>query len=846
MTAQKPVLPQDDATDDGWDVPEEAASVPAPTAKTPPPPLAKPFQAPPAPARTATPKPAAVTVPAAPQRPAAKPAPADESEAVSLREIESLVSPGKAPPRLPSSPSARLSPSVSRGLGRAPEPNVSRPIAPRHEALADVPPPSTVERALPNPLESTAADLELMAALAPVPSKRPAHDPPAWSAPKAPVQARSSTVAVLSPDAVAALKGTKQAPSGWRTPTAPQRAPTLRSHAVSVERPAPAARANPPVAVDDNAWGNDAEQGRRISTLPTPPAPDRRAMDALHLRGQGRGSLPDPAELLRDGVEHSDQPTGRGSVVDPLELYGAATPRPAVPEQNLPKVMVQVPTGHAARALAESGEKTAAKIGASETRTAAALAEAEARAAAVAAEANAAFRPRVDLPTRAEPKPFPKPPPRKVGPSKLGHTDASDAGVHIATRDNAAPETTKPTPIIKVPPLPVPAAPKLEAKAASSLRALTDSEPESVEPVLAEDEIPVDITPDPPEGEPTKPPSGGPNSDSGRFDLQQLMATGPKSSKKGLADADLFTLANDLFSDSNAGAPNLAPPDLRALAKSASTPPPSARLLAPVAVGTAPETAPPRILSAPPPTESIHPSPLRSRSLVPWMLLPLVALAAAALMIWRGRATEPTKEAAAASASNTAPEPPSRKGDVESAPTTTKAETAPKEAPTGTTSSAASEPGEKPKNGDANNGTNSAWKPPPGSTTNGAQTATTASTPPTAPSAPPTATAPAVASTPAPTTSAPAAAAGNEFNASAAKAALRTAAGSAAGCASDKPGVATVQITFAPSGRVTSSQVSGAFAGTTTGGCIASAMRGATVPPFEGGPVSVVWKVTLR
>jgi hypothetical protein len=55
-----------------------------------------------------------------------------------------------------------------------------------------------------------------------------------------------------------------------------------------------------------------------------------------------------------------------------------------------------------------------------------------------------------------------------------------------------------------------------------------------------------------------------------------------------------------------------------------------------------------------------------------------------------------------------------------------------------------------------------------------------------------------------------------------------------------------VAITFAPSGRVTSSVVSGSFAGTTTGGCIASAMRGASVPPFDGGPVSVVWKVTLR
>ena len=88
-----------------------------------------------------------------------------------------------------------------------------------------------------------------------------------------------------------------------------------------------------------------------------------------------------------------------------------------------------------------------------------------------------------------------------------------------------------------------------------------------------------------------------------------------------------------------------------------------------------------------------------------------------------------------------------------------------------------------------------------------------------------------------------------EFSKSAAIAALAAAAGRAAGCkqADGPSGGATVSITFAPSGRVTSSKVTGPpFQGTPVGGCIASAFRSASVPPFEGSPVTVTKNVALR
>jgi hypothetical protein len=90
---------------------------------------------------------------------------------------------------------------------------------------------------------------------------------------------------------------------------------------------------------------------------------------------------------------------------------------------------------------------------------------------------------------------------------------------------------------------------------------------------------------------------------------------------------------------------------------------------------------------------------------------------------------------------------------------------------------------------------------------------------------------------------------GAEFDQSAAKASLAAAAGRAVGCKQpdDPSGGATVSVTFAPSGRVTSSKVTSApFQGTVMGGCIASAFRSASVPPFEGAPVTVTKNVSIR
>jgi hypothetical protein len=71
---------------------------------------------------------------------------------------------------------------------------------------------------------------------------------------------------------------------------------------------------------------------------------------------------------------------------------------------------------------------------------------------------------------------------------------------------------------------------------------------------------------------------------------------------------------------------------------------------------------------------------------------------------------------------------------------------------------------------------------------------------------------------------------------------LNAAAGAASGCKKpDGPtGRGRVSVTFAPSGRVTTAVVNGPpFAGTSVGGCVAAAFRRASVPPFDGSPVTV-------
>ncbi len=88
-----------------------------------------------------------------------------------------------------------------------------------------------------------------------------------------------------------------------------------------------------------------------------------------------------------------------------------------------------------------------------------------------------------------------------------------------------------------------------------------------------------------------------------------------------------------------------------------------------------------------------------------------------------------------------------------------------------------------------------------------------------------------------------------DFDPSAAAAALAAGAAQASACRKegDPSGVASVVITFAPSGRVTSANISGPpFAGTPTGGCIAAALRKARVPPFDGERVTVSKTIVIQ
>jgi hypothetical protein len=79
------------------------------------------------------------------------------------------------------------------------------------------------------------------------------------------------------------------------------------------------------------------------------------------------------------------------------------------------------------------------------------------------------------------------------------------------------------------------------------------------------------------------------------------------------------------------------------------------------------------------------------------------------------------------------------------------------------------------------------------------------------------------------------------FDVAAAEAAIEAAFQRARACrtASDPKGVATVALTYAPSGRITTALVSGVFAGTSTGSCIAAALRSARIPAYSGSRVTV-------
>ncbi|WP_437969108.1 hypothetical protein WMF04_07355 [Sorangium sp. So ce260] len=86
------------------------------------------------------------------------------------------------------------------------------------------------------------------------------------------------------------------------------------------------------------------------------------------------------------------------------------------------------------------------------------------------------------------------------------------------------------------------------------------------------------------------------------------------------------------------------------------------------------------------------------------------------------------------------------------------------------------------------------------------------------------------------------------FDQGAASSALASAAAAAAGCTGEGlTGTARVAVTFSPSGKTMSARVEGGdLVGTATAACIAAAFRSATVPPFEGIPVTVMKQVKIR
>jgi hypothetical protein len=338
--------------------------------------------------------------------------------------------------------------------------------------------------------------------------------------------------------------------------------------------------------------------------------------------------------------------------------------------------------------------------------------------------------------------------------------------------------------------------------------------------------------------------------DSGLLDIRRLAVASRGDDKKkkkgsGRASDDIFNLSGGLFAGGTSGP--LTAPDLNALiapvvsdtsrpgvstvrSRSSATPPPAKS--APTA--TSPER--PRPSVAPAAAQASPGSALGARAkLAGGITLFGVVL----VLVFLKMAQSPTPTTPTTTADSAAP---LAALDTKPAlPTATAPPAAVPEAPT-----AARDPGAAAKRD----------KEPAAATATTAAAAANATPTPRSTAAPSPAgagAAPVVA--PPPVTAAPVvvvpppAPAAAEFNKSAAVAALNAAAGRAAACKQpDGPsGGATVSITFAPSGRVTSSKVTGPpFQGTPAGGCIASAFRSASVPPFDGSPITVTKTVNVR
>ncbi len=321
---------------------------------------------------------------------------------------------------------------------------------------------------------------------------------------------------------------------------------------------------------------------------------------------------------------------------------------------------------------------------------------------------------------------------------------------------------------------------------------------------------------------------------SGLRDIRSLALEAEADEPAPRKDFDLFNLSGGLFDEAHG---NLGPPDMHRLAlpRARSTRPSAAPVSQrPIAPVLTPSSAP--VVSERHPRVAAPGTSRRaSRAALIIGLGALVALGAVGVSRLRSSAVDP---------------PPSSPPVAETAslPALTVATPAPVvPTPPPTPTIAAVDPGVLADKSSPAALTASAPKPPPSTTP------TTPTTPTREPAIekPPALekTVAAIEKPPPPVVEMPPPSGGAEFDKAAAKAALASAASRAAGCkpADDPGGGAKVSITFAPSGRVTTSRVTGPpYQGTTIGGCIAAAFRSASVPPFDGAPVTVARDVTLR
>jgi hypothetical protein len=344
---------------------------------------------------------------------------------------------------------------------------------------------------------------------------------------------------------------------------------------------------------------------------------------------------------------------------------------------------------------------------------------------------------------------------------------------------------------------------------------------------------------------------------SGLLDLRHLAEARHGNRESAKVDDDMVHLSGGLFGGGR-NAASLSAPDISRPTPLAPKPPPPVQAAKPVAIADdavfdvepEPESAPRKPVTTKPPATAapvvaepdiMPPAGMSGRTIVALTIAGMLVFGGVFFMVMRGGGDEATQPTTSAN-SNVDTQPTAEQGQRVGQP----ASDTPAAADPG---SGAVTPGSKPasddkpsKSGDGTSAktpkTTEPKEPKEPATPTGPKPEATAAPPPTATAAPP----------PTPTAAPPPPPSGNEFDRSAASSAMSAAASRAMSCKGDGPaGTASVSVTFAPSGRVTSAKVEGGpFSGTPTGGCIATAFRSATVPPFDGSPITVRKTVSIR